>query len=58
MPIPQDHVMLLSYLNTQLRDRYASLQALCEDLALSESALRQKMAEIGYEYSAAQNRFI
>ena len=41
--LPRDPVMLLSYVNTQLRDR----DALC-------AALR----EIGYEYDAAQNRFV
>ena len=45
--LPHDPVMLLSYVNTQLRDRDASLDALC-------AALR----EIGYEYDAAQNRFV
>ena len=29
--IPRDPVMLLSYVNTQLRDFYPSLEALCED---------------------------
>ena len=29
--IPKDPVMLLSYVNTQLRDFYGTLEALCED---------------------------
>ena len=30
MTCPSDPVMLLSYINTQLRDHYESLAALCE----------------------------
>ena len=51
--LPRDPVMLLSYVNTQLRDRDASLDALC-DREETDRALR----EIGYEYDAAQNRFV
>ncbi len=30
--LPQDPVILLSYINTRLRDSYSSLEALCDDL--------------------------
>lgn len=58
MAIPQDPVMLLSYLNTQLRDHYANLEALCDDLALSQQELQAKLAAIGCAYDASQNRFV
>ena len=32
MNLPKDPVMLLSYLNTQLRDNYDSLEALCDEI--------------------------
>ena len=32
--LPQDPMILLSYLNTKLRDDYDSLAALCEDMEL------------------------
>lgn len=57
MPMPQDPVMLLSYINTQLRDRYASLDALCEDLDVSQQEIEQKLESLGYRYSPSQNRF-
>ena len=57
MPMPQDPVMLLSYINTQLRDRYASLDALCEDLDVSRQEIEQKLESLGYRYSPSQNRF-
>lgn len=32
MELPKDPVMLLSVVNTKLRDYYTSLDALCEDM--------------------------
>ena len=48
-------VMLLSYVNTQLRDRDASLDALCDREETDRDALCAALREIGYEYDAAQN---
>ncbi len=55
--IPNDPVMLLSYLNTQLRDHYPSLEELCASLQLDQPALIQKLDAIGYTYSKSQNQF-
>lgn len=55
--IPQDPVMLYSYLNTLLRDRYGSLSELCEDLELSEATLRERLSEAGFQYQPEKNRF-
>ena len=57
MPIPQDPMILVSWLNTQLRDHYASLELLCEDFQLSKSEICQKLAALGYAYAPAHNRF-
>ena len=56
--LPRDPVMLLSYVNTQLRDRDASLDALCDREETDRDALCAALREIGYEYDAAQNRFV
>lgn len=56
--MPNDPVMLLSLVNMRLRDRYATLQALCEDLGWEEGALREKLENISYRYSEVQNQFI
>lgn len=56
--LPKDPVILLSVVNTKLRDKYPSLSALCEDLEGNENEIRQKLQEIGYEYNESQNRFI
>ena len=56
--IPNDPVILLSFLNTRLRDQYDSLSALCDDLEQDETVLTQKIAAIGYTYDSDRNQFI
>ena len=55
--IPNDPMILLSYINTKLRDEYGSLAALCEDQELDEEELKAKLAAIGFSYDAERNRF-
>lgn len=55
--IPSDPVMMLSYLNTQLRDNYDSLDQLCDTLDVDKSEIVSKLASIGYRYNEAQNQF-
>lgn len=57
MAVPKDPMILFSYLNTQLRDRYASLAELCEDLDLDQEEIEQKMAALSVAYDSGQNRF-
>ncbi|MBQ5544097.1 MAG: DUF4250 domain-containing protein [Clostridia bacterium] len=58
MELPRDPMMLLSVVNTKLRDRYASLDALCEDLGVEKTVIMEKLAAIGYAYDEALNRFV
>ena len=55
--IPKDPVMLLSYVNTQLRDFYKSLDELCQDKDLDKEELVEKMASIDYQYDPMINQF-
>lgn len=55
--IPKDPVMLMSYLNTQLRDNYASLEELCRSLDLDQDEVEKKLAKIDYHYEAGSNQF-
>lgn len=57
MKLPSDAFILLSYLNTKLRDGYASLEELCEDCGCSAEEVRGRMSEIGYAYDRAENAF-
>ena len=50
MKLIQDDAMLLSYVNMQLRDRYDSLERLCEDLNIEKEVLIDRLAKAGYEY--------
>ena len=56
--IPNDPVMLLSYVNTQLRDYYSSLDALCEDKGIKKEELVEKMKSIEYVYEVDRNQFV
>lgn len=56
--LPQDPVMLYSFLNMKLRDQYSSLSDLCDGLDVSEGDLLIKMSEAGYIYDRDTNRFI
>ena len=56
--IPKDPMILLSYVNTQLRDLYPSLEALAEGLEVDQEDLVKKLAGIDYEYDAQRNQFV
>ncbi len=58
MAIPTDPIILMSYLNTQLRDFYPSLTDWCQAEDLCESEIRKKLAAVGYVYDAQRNQFI
>jgi len=58
MNIPNDPMMLLSFINTKLRDDYKDFATLCYELELEESAITDKLASIGYSYSQKLNRFV
>lgn len=56
--LPQDPIMLLSYVNTQLRDNYASLDEFCASMDISRRELEEKLAAVDYEYDAVRNAFV
>ena len=58
MNLPNDPAMLVSVLNTKLRDFYPSLDALCNDLEADKDTLTSKCRMIGYEYNSDKNQFI
>ena len=57
MPVPNDPIILLSFVNTKLRDEYSSLEAMCGELGICRAELEAKLLLVGYEYNASQNRF-
>ena len=57
MSIPNDPIILLSYINTLLRDQYPSLEELCKAFDVPQQQITEKLAAVGYTYDAEQNRF-
>ena len=58
MNIPQDPVMLLSYVNTKLRDGYASLDVFCERENAQKENIVQALNALGYAYDEQKNQFV
>ncbi len=55
--IPDDPVMLLSFVNTQLRDHFSTLSEFCRAYDVEEETLREKLLGIDYRYDAQRNQF-
>lgn len=55
--LPKDPYILLSYINTKLRDDYKDLGELCEDLGADREQLEATLAACGFRYDAETNRF-
>ena len=55
--LPQDPFILLSFVNTKLRDDYSSLDEMCNDLDIDRKALEDELRASGFEYSAENNKF-
>ena len=56
--LPGDPVILLSVINTKLRDYYPSLDALCDDMQIDIQELSDKLDMIDYTYDAGRNQFV
>ena len=57
MSLPNDPMMLFSFINMKLRDNYSSLDDLCEDLQVNNKAVLTKLKDGGFEYSPEHNKF-
>lgn len=58
MNIPKDPVMLLSFINTQLRDNYDSLTELAKSYMIEEQEIIDKLGAINYAYDSDRNQFV
>jgi hypothetical protein len=56
--LPEDAMMLLSFVNLKLRDFYDDLDDMCADLGVEKEAIVEKLASVDYEYDAKLNRFV
>jgi hypothetical protein len=56
--LPKDPVMLLSFINTQLRDTYESFEAFAAAFQVDADEVTAQMQSIDYVYDASLNQFI
>lgn len=55
--VPNDPVILLSFVNMKLRDTYSDLEELCAAEDISRETLEEKLSSIGYTYDPQANQF-
>lgn len=58
MNIPKDPFILLSFVNTKLRDQYNNLNKLCEEISVEKREINEKLNSIGYFYDEDKNAFV
>ncbi len=56
--LPKDALMLLSFVNTRLRDDEILLDSFCSQFNVSKEEIVKKLDNIGYTYNAELNKFI
>ena len=57
MNLPEEPMMLYSFINMKLRDFYPTLDALCEDLNVEKAEILKRLKMVGFEYDPERNRF-
>lgn len=57
MNLPKDPIMLLSVVNTALRDHYPCLDAMIKENQLDKEDITRRLATIDYHYDEACNQF-
>ena len=55
--LPKDPIILLSVVNTALRDEYSSLDAMCEDKGFDKKEIVDALGKVNYSYDEARNQF-
>lgn len=55
--MPEDNFILLSFINTKLRDEYDSLDELCASMQANKEEILERLQGIGYRYSEDDNQF-
>lgn len=56
--LPKDPMLLLSVVNTKLRDYYHSLDALCDDMDVEKDEIVNALKAIDYEYDEDRQQFV
>ncbi len=56
--LPKDTMMLLSFVNTRLRDDKITLNEFASQFGVDKSLIEEKLDKIGYTYNNDLNRFV
>ena len=57
MELPKDDFILLSVVNTALRDKYSSFSELCEEEGVDGESIVRRLNARGYIYDPVKNAF-
>ncbi|MBD5157052.1 MAG: DUF4250 domain-containing protein [Butyrivibrio sp.] len=58
MTLPEDPFILLSYVNTKLRDECESLDDFCDKYEIGKASLTEKLGSLSYRYNPDTNQFV
>lgn len=56
--LPKDPNMLLSYINTGIRDKYSDFYDMADSEGFDGTEVMKKLEKAGYSYDEQANRFI
>jgi len=57
MSLPKDPMILLSFVNTKLRDEFTDLEEFCKEEDISIESLKEQLESIGFQYNETVRQF-
>lgn len=57
MSLPKDPMILLSFVNTKLRDEFTDLEEFCKEEDISIESLKEQLESIGFQYNETTRQF-
>ena len=57
MSLPKDPMILLSFVNTKLRDEFTDLEEFCKEEDISIASLKEQLESIGFQYNETIRQF-
>ena len=57
MNLPKDPMILLSFVNTKLRDEFTDLEEFCKEENISIESLKEQLESIGFQYNETIRQF-
>lgn len=56
--LPKDPMMLLSFVNTRMRDEGLNLMEFCSQFQIEQNEIEEKLDKLGYSYNNDLRKFI